>query len=245
MAHEPDSQLAARVLPAPLYRSLSHVFAQGVVDTMLVGGTALAGYYAGHRSSDDLDLFVRNPSAFQAVVHAVRSLPTLGCTIEPRQETAQFYDATCELSAHFFTVQVVIDARLFDVGRALRASDSVVVAELETILKQKAATLVSRCSEKDLYDLQWLFQRFPTLQIESLLALGAEIDAGMTAESVMLSLTGTTLRESACGFAHNETAEAVFRGISDLKTALSQRFDRLARKQAVGPMGELVRSLKS
>ena len=79
MAHEPDSALAARVLPAPLYRALGHVFAQGVADVMLVGGTALAGYYAGHRRSDDLDLFVRDTSAFQAVVHAAEALTTLGC----------------------------------------------------------------------------------------------------------------------------------------------------------------------
>jgi len=232
------------VLPAPLYRALQHVFAQGVADIMLVGGTALAGYYAGHRRSDDLDLFVRDTSAFQAAVHATESLTTLGCGLEPRQRTAQFYDATCALSGHAFTAQVVMDARLFEVGRACRASDGVIVAELLTLLKQKAATLVSRCSEKDLYDLQWLFRHFPALQVESLLALGTEIDAGMTAESVLLSLTGTTLRKSACDFAQNETADAVFRDVSDLQKTLAQRFDKLARKQAVGPVGELVRSLK-
>ena len=244
MADEPDSHLAARVLPGPLYRALKHVFAQGVADALLVGGTALAGYYAGHRRSDDLYLFVRDTSAFQAMVHATESSRTLGCTIEPRQRTAQFFDATCELSGHSFAVQVVIDARLFDIGQARRADDGVVVAELTTILKQKAATLVSRCSEKDLYDLQWLFRHFPTLQLESLMTLGAEVDAGMTAESVMLSLTGTTLRKSACGFARDETADAVFQGISDLKRALAERIDKLARKQEVGPVGELVRTLR-
>lgn len=58
LATLPRAELAARFLPAPLWRGLSHVFAQGLSDTMLVGGTALAGFYAGHRRSDDLDLFV-------------------------------------------------------------------------------------------------------------------------------------------------------------------------------------------
>ena len=57
LARKPESGLAAEVLPPPLYRALTHVFAQGIDGAMLVGGTALAGYYAGHRRSDDLDLF--------------------------------------------------------------------------------------------------------------------------------------------------------------------------------------------
>ena len=48
---------------------------------MLVGGTALAGYYAGHRRSDDLDLFVRDEAACRAAVLAVKSLVTLGAGI--------------------------------------------------------------------------------------------------------------------------------------------------------------------
>ena len=43
MAPQPDSKLAASVLPGPLYEALVHVYAQGVAGSMLVGGTALAG----------------------------------------------------------------------------------------------------------------------------------------------------------------------------------------------------------
>lgn len=240
----PDSQLAARVLPAPLYRALGHIFAQDIAECMLVGGTALAGYYAGHRRSDDLDLFVRNGQALRATVLAVESLTTLGATLNARQRTPQFFDATCELAGHAFTIQVVVDAGLFDVGRSIRAADGVAVADLQTLLRQKAATLVSRCSEKDLYDLLWIFQRFPMLPHEALLELGASIDRGMTAEAVLLSLTGTTLREEACDFSRSQTADAVFRDVSELKESLAQGFDQLARKQPVGPVGELIRRLR-
>jgi hypothetical protein len=244
MANEPNSQLAEQVLPAPLYQALCHVFAQGIADCMLVGGTALAGYYAGHRRSDDLDLFVRDAPALEATILAVESLSALSGRLHARQHTSQFYDVTCELSGRVFTIQVVLDSRVFEVGRATSAADGVTVADLETILKQKAATLVSRCSEKDLYDLAWLFRRFPTLEFDALLDLGAEIDLGITAEAVMLSLTGTSLRESACDFSTSQLASAVYRVVTELKASLAKRFDKLARKQQVGPVGELIKSLK-
>ena len=243
-ADHPDGELAARVLPAPLHRALVHVFAQEVADCMLVGGTALAGYYAGHRSSDDLDLFVRNAPAHQATVLAVRSLATLGARFDARQHTPQFFDSTCMLDSHAFTIQVVLDEGVFGVGHATRASDGVHVAGLETLLRQKAATLVSRCSEKDLYDLLWLFGRFPALAPERLLELGASIDPGMTTESVLLSLTGATLRESACGFSPTQSAREVFHDVVQLRETLATAFDQLARRQPVGPMGELIRRLK-
>ncbi len=244
MADEPDSHLAARVLPQPLYVALCHVFGQGLADSMLVGGTALSGYYAGHRRSDDLDIFVRDDSAHRAAVLAVESLTSLGATVRVRQRTPQFFDATCALSSHVFTAQVVIDARLFSVGRAARAADGVSVATLPTLFAQKAATLLSRCSEKDLYDLAWLFGRSPETPLAALVTKGAEIDAGMTAESVLLSLTGAPLRASACDFSLTHPPEVVFATITELRQALAQQLDRLARRQAVGPVGELVHLLR-
>ena len=71
MGDQPDLSLARRVLPAPLLRALQHVFAQGLSGCMLVGGTALAGFYAGHRRSDDLDLFTETGEDQSAAVLAV------------------------------------------------------------------------------------------------------------------------------------------------------------------------------
>ncbi len=244
MARQPDVQLALAVLPAPLYRALTHVFAQQIADCMLVGGTALAGYYAGHRRSDDLDLFVRDASALQAAVLAVESLTEMGGTVLPSQRTPQFYDATCELRGHTFTTQVVLDAGVFDVGEGIQADDGVIVASLQTLLKQKAATLVSRCSEKDLYDLKWLFGAQPDLKIEDLIQLGTQIDGGMSAESAVISVTGTSLRRAACGFSRTQDIDAVYRDVTALKQALALAFDKLARKQPVGAVGDLIRQLR-
>ncbi len=243
LARKPDSCLAARVLPAPLARAVTHVFSQTTDGLMLVGGTALSGYYAGHRRSDDLDLFVDSHLAFRAAVLAVRSLAEIGSLLSGERSSAQFYHATCQLTGHGFTVQVVVDRRVFGVGRALAADDGVQVADLETLLKMKAATLVSRAGEKDLYDLAWLFDRHRRLDMPTLLALGAEIDAGMDGEAVLISLVGTELRASACGFSLTETAEAVFQTVTRVRDGLIHGLERHLQSLPAPPLAALIRKL--
>jgi hypothetical protein len=244
MAPEPDSELAARVLPAPLYRALTHIFAQGITRSMLVGGTALAGYYAGHRRSDDLDIFSADESSWRAAVLAAKSLDRLGAAIVEQQSSAQFYSATCTLEGHAFTVQAVLDPNLFAVGACRRAADGVLVVDVPTLLKMKAATLVSRCSEKDLYDLLWLLRHSSDVTAEALLALGSEIDGGMTAESVLMSLAGTPLSLAACEFSLTQSAGDVIREISGLKEELEKGFERIARDQPPPPISECIRKLR-
>jgi hypothetical protein len=244
MAREPDSSLAARVLPAALRRALVHVFEQEISGCMLVGGTALAGYYAGHRRSDDLDLFTRDAAAHRATVLAVQSLTSIGARVAPLQNSAQFFAASCSLEGHHFSAQVVLDANLFAVGSALPTGDGVVVADLDTLLKMKAATIVSRCGEKDLFDLLWLFDHHPELDLATLVELGAQIDGGMTAEAALLSLVGARLTESACHFSTTQSAADVFADISVLRERLEIGLERVARNQPVPPIAELIRALK-
>ena len=243
MAREPDSRIAARVLPTPLYGALTHVFGQGIAGCILVGGTALAGYYAGHRRSDDLDLFVKDGAALRATVLASMSLVEIGTQVEEHQRTSQFFSATCVLQGHAFTLQVVLDPNLFERGSSHVADDGVVVADLETLLKTKAATLVSRCGEKDLYDLRWLLSETPGIGVEELLVLGAEIDGGMNAEAAMTSLVGTRSRRSACTFSLTQDADEVLRDIRALKRRLMEGFEKLAADQPPPEIGELIRKL--
>lgn len=241
---QPDHGLARATLPEPLYEALVHVFEQGISSCMLVGGTALAGYYAGHRRSDDLDLFAGDESATKAAVLAVESLRGEGVTIDVLQRTAQFYSVVCRSREHQFTVQVVLDVNLFNIGHAIAADDGVHVADLQTLLKTKAATLLSRCSEKDLYDLRWLFGRFPELKARELIPLGAEIDGGMSPENLLISLVGAPLELTSCGFAVSQSSEEVFAEIRSLKQRLANAFDKIARNQPAPVVGELIRRLR-
>ena len=92
--------LAQQVLPAPLLQALKHIFSKGLEHTWLVGGTALAGFYAGHRRSDDLDLFV-SADAFAQTHRAVQSLKTeLGAELSNESRTPMYYRGTCALENH-------------------------------------------------------------------------------------------------------------------------------------------------
>ena len=74
------------------------------------------------------------------------------------------------------------------------------IASLTTLLRMKSAALVSRSSEKDLYDLIQLFNIFSDLNIATFIAFGQSIDSGVNAESMLASIGGTTLRQEACDF---------------------------------------------
>jgi len=244
LARKPKSSLAARVLPTQLYTALTHVFTQGISGCMLAGGTALSGYYAGHRRSEDLDLFTEDAPAQQGAVLAVKSLRDIGAAFADERTSAHFYHATCHLDGHDFTSQVVLDPNLFEVGSEIEADDGVVVADLKTLLKMKAATLVSRGAEKDLYDLVWLFEQDRALDVLALLALGSEIDAGMNAEALLINLVGTELRESACDFSLTEEAKDVFIKVTRLRAAVIQGLDSFLRGQPPPPIAALIRKLE-
>ena len=242
---KPLGALAASVLPGPLYRALRHIFAQGVRDCTLVGGTALAGYYAGHRRSDDLDLFVRDDKAHRATRLAIASLQEIGADLQVDQSTAQYHAVTASLEQHAFTAQVVLDPQIYTFDDEIgSAEDGVAVASLELLLRLKGATLVSRASEKDIYDLIWLFEHRPKLTLKQLVALGRSIDAGVTAENMLLVLCGTTHRESACDFVLDQTGAAAFAQITAFKEQMMQGLDGLARGEPAPALGELIRALK-
>jgi hypothetical protein len=244
LARKPESGLACEVLLAPLYRVLTHVFAQSTSGVILVGGTALAGYYAAHRRSDDLDLFTEDPLAQKAAILSVQSLRQLGSSFAHERSSAHFYHAACRLDGHDFTAQVVLDSNLFAIGSSLEADDGVVVATPETLLKMKAATLVSRASEKDLYDLAWFFREDDQLDIANLIALGKEVDGGMNGEAVLTSLVGVEMYESACDFSLSQNPKGVLTEVARVQKSLIQGVRSHLREQPAPPIAELIRKLR-
>jgi hypothetical protein len=197
---EPSPSLAAEVLPKPLYQAIQHVFAHCGEGVALVGGTAIAGFYAGHRRSDDMDLFTRSEVSLRAAVLAVKSLKSIGAQIAEESQTPLYYHAVCRLGGHTFTADAVLDENLFRVGEFVKATPGILVATLHTLLAMKVATVVSRCSEKDLFDLKWLRGKYPHHTLAQLIEMAAKIDGGVNAENMLASLGGATLRESACDF---------------------------------------------
>lgn len=240
----PQSKLALKVLPKPLREAIEVVFNQNLSGCALVGGTCLAGYYAGHRRSDDMDLFVRNTQSFQATVLALKELVKKNYILSEEMRTQQYYHALCQHPKHSFTIDIVLDENIFRVGKFIKLENHVVVADLVTILKMKAATLVSRCSEKDLFDLYWLFDNFSKMTILEFITHGHEIDGGVNAENMLASLAGTELHEGACEFGVKESAPEIFSKIKTFQTQLIHQLRQHLKSQPTPPLGLLVRKMK-
>lgn len=221
---EPKPDLASTALPHPLFRALKIIFSNKLDGVVLVGGTALAGFYAGHRSSDDIDLFTSSPEAFEAAIRAVNSLKNKGAAFGKVFRSLQYFKTTCTLENHSFTIDVVLDENFFGFAKYKQSKDGIVVADLETILMTKISTLLSRCSEKDLFDLMWLLQHFPSISFPEIIKLGQKIDAGFNGESLLLAVTGATIRAEGCGFAEKQgmSAAEVLKKIKGFKRRLEK-----------------------
>lgn len=213
----------------------------------LVGGTALSGYYAKHRRSDDLDLFAKNKTVFQSALLATKMLTKKGAIFQDITTTANYYHALVSLWNHQFTLDIVLDENIHQVGHANQTKEGIWVADLNTLLAMKISTLVSRCSEKDLFDLVWLFEQLGGKNIGDLIETGRQIDLGVTTETLLISLQGTSLRKEACHFlldGSKITVDDAFQEIKKLKSELTQLLlihekeqplseDALTLKQAV------------
>lgn len=197
---KPRSHISTKSSPPALREALLHIFSMAAEGLWLVGGTAIAGYYAEHRRSDDLDLFAIHPEAFHAAVLAVKSLKGKGALLKRERSSPLYYHADALLQDHPFTIDVVLDENLGSIGYAKKTDDGVTVADFETLLTMKAACLVSRCSEKDLFDLDWMLKQIPGWSIADLIALGSKIDGGLSVETLLISLRGSVLRKTACSF---------------------------------------------
>lgn len=244
---EPQEALAEKVLPKPLYQALTHIFQQGIEECGLVGGSALSGFYFAHRRSDDLDLFSRSEQVQNAAIRAAKSLENIGVNFLDEFRTHQYYRATCKLNNHSFTIDIVLDPHIHSIGKFIKLNSGIIVASLETILMTKISTLVSRCSEKDLYDLLFLFNIYPTLTIENMINLGQQIDGGLTGETLLLSLSGISLRKSACDFSLSSkiTPAHIFRELTQFQQELILSIRTHLKNQPVPELGEVVKKIKS
>lgn len=235
-----------KVLPKPLLESIEHIFSKGIKGCALVGGTAIAGFYAGHRRSDDIDIFCSSPISQQATVKAVQDLTKLGAKLKIIESTPEFFNAHCELKNHHFTIQIVVDQNLFKVGLFIELENQVRVADFETLFKMKAATLVSRCGEKDLYDLKWLIANSKISTIGDLMQLGQEIDNGVNLQSLYYSIGGTKLRQEACSFSLSpkKTSNEIHKEVKQLQSELLGQIEKLMKNEPLPPLGKIFKILK-
>lgn len=221
---KPFDVISAKVTPEPLRQALKIIFKEIRQEgAWLVGGTALAGYYAEHRRSDDLDLFAKNELLFKSLCLTTQTLTKAGARLQNVMHTGNYFHALVHFLGHEFTLDIVLDENLHHIGHAHFTRDGVWVADLNTLFAMKTATLISRASEKDLFDLGWLFEQTGEIKIQDLIETGRQLDMGIGAESLLISLQGNILRQEACHFLLKEskvTPQQVFKTITDLKKRL-------------------------
>jgi predicted nucleotidyltransferase component of viral defense system len=245
-AQQPSIAFSRAALPESLNAALVHIFSQDIEGVMLVGGTALSGFYAGHRRSDDLDLFVRDDVSFKATLLAVQSLQDIGADIKQNAHSGQYYNALCELDGHVFTIDIVFDANIFAVGHAIVLDNQIAVVDLPTLFKMKSAALLSRCSEKDLYDLIWLCDACEAIDIAFIIQEGMQIDAGMDPETLLFSISTAQLREEACGFAEEQeqSSKDVFKKIVAFQKILMKQLNDFLKKLPDEDLKKIVARLR-
>ena len=197
---DPFPTMSAKCTPRAIRHALELICAKTDQGLWLAGGSALAGFYAEHRRSDDLDLFAVDSPAFTAAIPAVHALATKGATLSNERRTPYYFHVDVIFKNHTFTIDIVLDEHLHEIGAACKTKSGVWVTRLPTLFATKAACLISRCAEKDLFDLHWFFSKLGGIDAQELIESGSAIDEGLTAETLLISLKGATLRKEACHF---------------------------------------------
>jgi hypothetical protein len=111
------------------------------------------------------------------------------------------------------------------------------IASLDTFVMTKALTLVSRASEKDLYDLFWLFKNNPDLNIELLIERLQKFNSSINAEGLLMSVSSTTIEKT-------DTNKQIFDEVSEFKKQLIINLTKYLRSQPTPPLAALVKRIK-
>lgn len=161
----------------PLQRSLLSSFFAREQRFFLTGGAALAGFYFGHRETEDLDLFTSPGVGLDDAEHALTEAATeLGAAVSPLRRYADFRRFLVVCGAEECVVDLVVDrAPTIDVHKVQRGQ--IRVDTLREIAANKVCTLLSRSEIKDLVDLRALLES--GVDLAQALADAEQKDAGV------------------------------------------------------------------
>jgi len=200
--------------------------------------------YLGHRRSDDIDLFTKDNHAQMAAVARVKNFAKKKIQIEVQENQKEFFHALANCQGHQFTIQIVTDSHLHKITEP-KVINNIYLGPLETLYKMKIATLVIRCSEKDLYDVLMLKKKFPDKNIKDWIKWGEEIDGGVSAESLELALTGANLRIDACDFSlGNKKSKEVYKEINLFRKELILELKNYIKNSDDDGLGKLFKILR-
>jgi hypothetical protein len=160
----------------------------------LTGGAALVGFYLGHRTTKDLDLFTTQNRMEEGVVALTATAQDLGATLEALHTAPDFRRFLLRRGAGAVIVDLVRDLapQLFPEKPLL---GGIRIDPPEEILANKLCALLSRAEIRDLVDVRALEKH--GYSIESGLMQAAQKDGGMTPGQLAWVLSEIEIGEDA------------------------------------------------
>jgi hypothetical protein len=132
----------------------------------LTGGTALAVFYLGHRTSEDLDFFSTE------TLDLSEFLPRISLAFPDEISSTRAADLFASILIRGVKVDFVCDqlSRPGPRPQAMLGGEAVLsVDTVENIASNKLAAMVSRTEIKDFIDFYFISRSYPTIELDSLL----------------------------------------------------------------------------
>ncbi|HEX3131696.1 MAG TPA: nucleotidyl transferase AbiEii/AbiGii toxin family protein [Thermoanaerobaculia bacterium] len=160
----------------------------------LTGGAALVGYYLGHRTTQDLDLFTTEDLMEDGLAALTASAREIGATLEPVRTSPDFRRFLLRRGEEALVVDLVRDSapQVFPDKPMI---GGIRVDPPEEILANKLCTLLSRSEIRDLVDVRALEQK--GFSIEHAFPLAMQKDGGLTPGQLAWVLSGVRIGNDA------------------------------------------------
>jgi hypothetical protein len=178
-----------------LQKDVLDAFFQRERGFFLTGGAALAGFHLGHRTTDDLDLFALDASAFERGRFVLAAVATaLGGVLQVRQDAPGFKRVVLTRGDEGLVIDLVKDT-----GPQLHLDklerDHIVIDPADEILANKLTAVVGRAEERDLIDVMFLERAgYP---VEAALPAALAKDGGCTPATLAWLLSEITIPDGA------------------------------------------------
>jgi len=156
----------------------------------LTGGAALAGYYLGHRETNDLDLFTLEHEIENGFAIVKEVAQALGANVEPIQTAPDFRRLLINRGDEAMVVDLVREY-VFQLEREKREIGGIRIDSPEEILANKLCALLSRSEVRDLVDVRELEKA--GFSLENALSVAQQKDTGLTAAQLAWVLSQISL----------------------------------------------------
>ncbi len=206
---------------SPLQERLVDAFCSRTDAFFLTGGSALAGYYLHHRTSQDLDFFCATDEVFphgkRILEDAVRSL---GGSLEVLREYPGFVECRATVNGQHLKVDLVRDTAP-QISAAKPRFGIAIVDTLEDIAANKICAVVGRSEIRDYVDLFFLSRA--GIDLHEAIARAHEKDGGVDAATFAWILGQVKVHEIPATLLQPLTSAELQAFVDDLATELARR----------------------